>query len=353
MKICFFGQYPDYVRNRVFKKGLKRAGVEITEINSFDMKGKLNKLFFFFREGVKQDYDALFLQYPAQRFFWIAKILSFIKKKPLISDFFVSRYITSVFDYKECGKKSSRALFLYLSDWAVLRFSNLSLVDTKAHKSLICKLFNIKNERLAVVPVGAEDDLFKPKKTKQKKFTVLYYLGYLPAHGVFYVLESAKKLKKYNIFFIFVGEGPEKNKAVEFAKKNRLEKVLFRQPAPYKELPSLINSSSVCLAGPFGKSIKASTVVTGKTYSIMACSRPFIAGKNLATKELIKKSKAGILVSVNKPEELAKAILFLKKKPWDREKIAKNGFLLFKKNYGLLPVGKLLKDIFSKICKLD
>jgi glycosyltransferase involved in cell wall biosynthesis len=353
MKVCFFGQYPDYVRNRVFKKGLKLANIGFLEINSFSLKGKAGKLLFFAEKGLKEKYDVLFLQYPGQNIFWIARLLGWLKGKPLVSDLFVSRYLTSVSDYKECAPGGLRAGLLYYSDWAVLRFSDLSLVDTEAHKASLARLFGVREGKIAVVPVGAEGDLFRPKNKEPKKFIVLYYLSFIPAHGINYVLEAAAKLKKGGIQFLIVGDGPEKEKALEFAEEKKLANVIFRPQVDYGELPSLINDSSICLAGPFGRSEKASTVVTGKTYSIMACEKALIAGRNPATEALLEKRKAGILVSVDNPEELAKAILALKHSPALRKTIAGNGYSLFREKYSLERIGESLKVFFSGISGLD
>ena len=48
---------------------------------------------------------------------------------------------------------------------------------------------------------------------------------------------------------------------------------------PLEELPRLIINADLCLAGPFGNTLQANKVITGKAYQFLSLGKVSIIGK--------------------------------------------------------------------------
>ena len=316
MKVLVTGNYdPLYNRTQILLKGLKNsAEVEVIEfpITSFKTldKNKFNQL--------AQDADFIYL--PPFTHESVKKIKK-LTNKPIIFDPLISKYLTKVFDYQQVYKYSPRAYKNYLKDKAPLHHCDLILADTEAHKNYFVNTFKINPQKIAVLPIGADVNEFKPtQRTNNSIFNVGFYGGFIPLQGVTHIIETAKLLEhKKDIQFNLIGTGFELEKIKKLVNKLHLKNVNFLGWIDYKQLPIAINEFDICL-GIFGDTPKTELVIPNKIYHYGAIGKCIITKETEAIKEVFT-NDADIVLSSNNPSEIAQHILNLKKNPTAYNKI--------------------------------
>jgi len=366
MKICYFGTYErNYSRNRIVIKGLRYNGVEVIECNEdpWKIEHKLSlskiqktKIFInFFKSYIKlilkylknRPYDFIFVGYLGHFDIFLAKILSLIDKKPLIFDAYYSLYDSLVNDRKIINKKSMIAKTLHLIETCTYNLPNLILLDTPTHIDYCSREFKIKKEKFDFVPIGADEEVFYPRKIKKEKiFTILFWGKFIPLQGVDYIIKAAKILENEKLRFKIIGGGGQTYKEIiNLSKKLFIKNVDFVDFIPYEKLPEVVSKGHIGL-GIFGKTEKARRVVPNKAYEILALSLPLITGNSKASRELGLKNKENcILCNMADPKAIADSILLLKRNRKLRNKIAKNGYNFFKENFSTIRIGKKVKEI--------
>lgn len=112
----------------------------------------------------------------------------------------------------------------------------------------------VRRDKIVWIPNGVDLSRFEvPSVPSQKaKFNVMY----LGAHGEVNALDTIvhaadiiqKKGHIEDIKFILVGDGPEKPKLVDEAKKMGLTNIEFRDPVPKKDVPKVLSEADVLIA---------------------------------------------------------------------------------------------------------
>jgi len=352
--VCFFGAYdPGYPRNSVIKKGLRLNGVEVAECRvqprykfwlryPFLVSRCLNNLlkcgFFFVPEFCQKDVP-------------LAKILSVLSAKKVIFDPLAPRFETKIKDWKRKPAGSWQARWnLKIDSWA-FKLSDLILADTRAHKDYYCQNYAITPEKVEILPVGYDDELYRPCAAlkKEKQFNVLFFGSFLPLHGVELILEAARIIssEKASIEFRLVGSGQTLPRARKLASELGLSSVQFEGWLQQSQLPQKIASSDICL-GIFGKTEKANRVVPHKIFQAMGMRKPVITARTPAVEEFFKHGENIFLVDELEPGLLAKAILGLKRDADLRKRIAEKGFELVRRDFSPKAIGRTLVGIIEK-----
>jgi colanic acid biosynthesis glycosyl transferase WcaI len=126
------------------------------------------------------------------------------------------------------------------------------------------------------------------------------------------VLRSAALLKDHpDIVFLLVGDGVEKPKLMETARKHHLTNVHFLPMRSKEEYPEVLAASDVCLA-TLRKEVRT-PVVPSKILSIMAAGRTVVASLPLDgdAPRLINEARCGVCLPPEDPEAMARAVLHL------------------------------------------
>ncbi|MGB2845420.1 MAG: glycosyltransferase family 4 protein [Candidatus Aminicenantaceae bacterium] len=383
MKLCFLGAYdPEYPRNIVIKKGLRRNSIEFSEC------GLLPKYKFFLRYPILlsrylypySKHDFFFVPEFCQKDVPLARFLSLLTSKRVIFDPLASRFETKIIDWERKPLDSWQARWnLKIDNWA-FKLSDLVLADTQAHKDYYCRMYGLPQEKVAVLPVGFDDDIFKPSVVrlphyvrndnsqvvrlprhyvprndiqvvpdKEERFTVLFYGSFLPLHGVDVILQAAKKVykKEPSIQFKIIGSGQTLPKVKSLAGELGLSNVHFEDWLPQDKLPERITLSDICL-GIFGETEKARRVVPHKIFQSMGMRKPVITTRTPAVEEFFSHKENIFLISEPKPEFLSGAILELKRDRVLRDKIAENGYQLVRQKYSPEAIGRTFADIIKR-----
>lgn len=352
LEVCYFGPYdPNYPRNSVIIKGLRKNGVKVIEFNVHSFNRLLDYIKLLKKHQALK-YDVVIL---GGRTYFGQPLMPFIRrmtKKPIVFDAFLTLYETQVVDRKLVDRKSVKAKLWYLLDSSALHDADLLLTDTYEHAKYYSGFYDVEFDKFRRVLLGSDDEVFYPRLTKKENdcFIVMFWGGFIPLQGVRYIIKAAKLLENCkDVKFELIGTGQQHNEALELSRSLRLENTtFFSNWVPYSELTNYIANSDICL-GIFGETDKARRVIPNKVTEAIAMRKPLITGDSSAIKEAFKDRENCLLVPMSNPEALAEAILKLKNDKKLRDKIAENGYKLFKDNFAPKVIGKDLKSVLVKL----
>ena len=352
MKILFIsGREPNYTRNAVILKGLRENDIEVIECtdSSDSYLFRYPKSFGKFIFKRKEDFDIIFIGFFGQP---LVPIIRTLTNKPIVFDAFLSAYETMCFDRKRFKPNSLGGRFFYWLDKHSCEVADKILLDTNAHINYFVDTFGLKREKFQRVFVSADDSIFYLRQAleDENKFEVFYYGSYIPVQGIEYIIKAAKKLESYkDVEFKIIGKGMERRKIMELVQELNVRNIKFIDWIPYKELPLEIAKADICLGGHFSVIGKAKRVISGKTFHFIAMKKPVIIGDNPANRELFEDRKNALLVEHANPDALADAILELKDDESLREKIAEEGYKIFKERCTPKIIGEEIKEIMEEV----
>jgi glycosyltransferase involved in cell wall biosynthesis len=224
----------------------------------------------------------------------------------------------------------------------------------------------ISADKISYIPLGANPFNFQnnaiPLSEKlnqevaylrsQNKFLV----GYAGAHGIANaldtIIDAAVILQKQgadNIHFLFVGDGPEKERLVNIAKNNNINNVTFFEPVPKDMVPSLLQTLDIeILTWNKTDMYVKYGISSNKLWDYMMAAKPIVWAIDSAN-DPVKDAGCGITVPSENPEQLAKAIVQLYNlTDEERAEMGKRGYKYVMENNSVpLLFQKLLDLIYS------
>ncbi len=375
LRVCYFGTYREnYSRNQMMIAGLRLNGVIVTECHQTLWHGIDDRVRIASGDWIKPsfwwrfirvylrllrsyrkvgDYDVLVVGYPGQLDIFLARILSWLKHKPLVWDVFMSIYLISIERGLDKLNRLSIRLLRRIEGMA-LRQPDLLILDTSEYVSWFEQTYKISPTRFRLVPTGADDRIYSPVKRNYNtdgKFTVLYAGTFIPNHGVRYIVEAAKLLADHPaIQFEFIGNGPELDYAKRFVTENQLINVNFTEWLEKDQLINRMSQADVCL-GAFGTTPQSLMTVQNKIYESIALGKPLISGDSTAVRQIFTHGESIYLCERASGRALADAILTLSEDKRLRDKIAQNGYMLYKEKYDLQHNGKRFTAYLNEVIR--
>lgn len=303
-----------YLRNTQEIEVLQKEGAEVDIIGSESKNypKRLLKVYFQLLFCRMKKYDGVMIGFAPQL------VLPFFgwkfRNMPVTIDFFISLYDTFVFDRKKFSADSFIGKYLKKLDEATIHRANRVIADTKHHGAYFVSEFGLNEEKLLVMYLKADTNIFWPREQKKParmdgKFVILYFGSVLPLQGIDVILKAIELLKeRKDLYFIMVGPIQDKYEKVQASN------IEYHDWLPQEELADYISYSDLCLAGHFNAEInKAKRTIPGKAYIYRAMERPMILGKNPANMELYAPEDEGIYyVQMGNPEALAEKIVQIK-----------------------------------------
>jgi len=280
-----------------------------------------------------EDHDAVVVGYNGYFDMPLAKLLTKIRRKPLIFTPVFPLYETSVEDREYINRDSISSKFIHLIDETSCRLADLIIIETETYLKYYCQEFNIPKEKFFKIPLGADEKNFTSRPEEQTHDTdrlrVLFYGKFIPLQGIPYILKAAKLLEKdKDIAFEIIGSGQLSEEISKLTDHLKIKNVSFIDWVNYGDLPHHIQRADICL-GIFGTTCKAQRGIPIKVYETLAMKKPVITGASPAAKEVFKHNVNCILCEMGNPEALADSILLLKENKDLREEIAEAGFNLY------------------------
>lgn len=291
-KICVITCYkdPDYIRAITLRAAFSKDANNTVTVVKNAHRGVLRypevvlKLVL---SRLKYNHDVYVLTFRGYELLPFFLLVTVGKKR--IFDEFINLIEWAVYEHKKVNPSSIAAKVLYAGYRLLLGRNDMILADTDAHAAYSAKLMKLPLSMFMSVPVSADELIFQPQKHVKKSagFQVFYYGNMLPLHGLSDVIDAALRLKDDpGISFLLVGGKQSVVEQVEHAKVQGA-RIEYRAWVPYASLPKLAAASSLCLAGPFGGTLQASMVVTGKTYQFLSLGLPTLIGQTREAPELV------------------------------------------------------------------
>lgn len=184
------------------------------------------------------------------------------------------------------------------------------------------------NSDVCVIPNAANTDLFHPGARLHfevpKPFVVFY--GALAAwQGIDTIIAALREPDwPSNLNLVIAGDGVERPK-VEHAGRND-KRVVYLGSIPYSEVPGLIGSS---IASLIPKNNAGGHLAVGlsplKLYESLACGTPVIVTDISGPRDIVRKHGCGLVVPLEDPGALAKAVAWMRDNPEQREVMGNRG----------------------------
>ncbi len=179
------------------------------------------------------------------------------------------------------------------------------------------------HRRIAVVPNGANTDLFRPDAPRAEGLPdgpyVVFFGGLAQWHGVDTMLAAAAHPDwPDGVSLVIVGDGQERSKVAAAARAS--ERIVAVGYRPYEEVPGFVApalTGLVTISDPRGRS--RTGLLPLKLFETLACGVPAIVTDFPGQAKIIREHRCGIVVPVDDPGELARAVATLAADPaWAR-----------------------------------
>lgn len=366
MKVVYFGTYrAEYSRNQIMIAGLRSAGVEVLECHEPLWRGiedrvqaasggwfNLPFLARLLRAYLKllwrglrlPEYDVLVCGYPGQFDVFLARLLTWLRGRPLVWDVFMSIYLVALERGLDQKGRRTASLLRTVERWA-LHLPDRLIQDTSEYVDWLTRTHGIASERFRLVPTGADNRIFRPLDSipEAQPFTVLYYGTFIPNHGVPYIIEAARCLKdEPGMRFELVGEGPDQEACQQLARRYGLDFVTFLPWMPQDQIRQHMAMAAICL-GAFGHTPQSLMTVQNKIYEGLAMGRPVVSGDSPAVRRALRHAQTIWLVDRDRPESLAEAIRILRADPALRRSLGAAGYEVFEREYSVERLGQAFR----------
>lgn len=374
MRVCYFGTYRRaYPRNQIMIEGLRRAGVEVVECQvplwtgiedrvqaalggwarpnfAWRVVSTYCRLLAAFRRV--GDFDVLMLGYPGQIDTFLARLLAWQRRRPLVLDVFMSIYLIAWERGLVARRPFSGKLIWWLEKVACCLPDHL-ILDTAEYVDWFHATYGLDSARFSLVPTGADDRIYRPVETPHPNdggpFRVLYYGSYIPLHGVETMVRAADLLRDHDdILLEMIGEGPEKAKALALAEELGLTNVRFSGWVDKHDLPARVAEAGVCL-GVFGTSEQSSRTIQNKIYEALAMGKVVITGDSPTVRKALVHGQHAYLIPRGDPVALAAAILHLKDDVALRARLATEGYAHFQVHFIPDVLGRQTRAILEAV----
>jgi len=373
LRICYFGTYrANYSRNQIMVDGLRRSGAEVIECHESLWWGiedrvqaasgswlrpafiarvvrTYSKLLRTYRKV--GDYDVMVLGYPGQLDVYLARILTWLRRRPLVLDVFMSLYLIASERGLVTQHPVTARLIYWLEKLACLLPDQLVL-DTAEYVAWFQSTYGISPDRFRLVPTGADDRVFEPvyrERVDDGLLHVVYYGTFIPNHGVEYIIDAANILADDDrIRFELIGQGPDREKAVALVRHYGLSNVTFVDWLGREELVMRVARADVCL-GAFGTTPQSTMTIQNKIYEGLAMGKPVVTGDAPTIRATLRHSEHVYLVERANPGDLATALLTLQSDPALRERLAHQGRQMFLREYSVGHIGERMQSHLAEL----
>lgn len=364
LRVVYFGTFrEEYARNQMQMEGLRRAGIEVLVCHRPLWLGMEDRLLLasggwrspaFWLRTLRTyagliadfrrlpDFDVLVIGYPGHYDVFLAWLLSRLRRKPLAWDLFNSVYLMS----RERGLQQRSPftinLLRRLEAFAV-RLPERMFLDTPQFIAWFEEQYQADPARFRTVAIGADDRYFQPRPetAETQPFTVLYYGGYIPNHGIETVIQAAYLLRtEIDLQFKLIGDGPTRPAAIELARQLALDNLTFIDWLNREQLAEHIAGAGVVL-GAFSNSEQLSLTNNNKIYEAFAMQKAVISARSPAIPAVVQHGESLYLVERADPHSLAQAVLTLNNDPELRAHLAKNGRKLFEQHFNPTAIGQI------------
>ena len=315
-----------YVFEDAFADNIKVIRTHVSDSYNNNFRGRLRAYFSFVLSGIfgglfkaREKYDLILVSSPPLSVGFIAIVLSFFKRIPII---FEVRDLWPESAIETGIIKNKFMIWLsYKLERYIYKKAKLINVVTPAMKDVLIKQKNISPEKIICIPNAADfdiaDSLHKnfDRTEFRKKMGIVDKLAlcYVGAHGfanhLIQLIEAAELLKTEPVVFILIGDGMQKKMLIEESNKRNLNNIRFIDSVTKEDALRYILSSDIGIS-VLKKIDIFKTVYSNKTFDYMACKKPILMAIDGISKELVEVSDAGTFVVPEDPTDFANKVKY-------------------------------------------
>lgn len=373
MTVCFFGSYDrTFTSNIIVKKGLEMEGirvvevmhqVQVTDMNKPEHMGivplmkrlwkktGILKQIVNHRRDLKQA-DVIYVGYPGHADVVLAWVVAKLFGCRLVFNPLVIFYTGFVDDQGILKPGSLLARLLKWGEGLIYQMCDRVYADTPDQKTHLKRLFHLPPEKIEVLPIGADDEVYTFEgygNVKDHHFNVMYYGLYSPLHATPVIIEAANLVRKdRSIRFVMVGKGQTLDETVKLAQSYKLSNVEFYPDMTEATATATLQRANVFL-GFIAKHPSVDRIVPNKVYQGMALGKAVVTAKAPAIASILTQKKDVYMITPNDPKALADAICDLKAHPQLEQTIAKGGREVFLARFTPRAVGAQLRGSFEAL----
>ena len=211
----------------------------------------------------------------------------------------------------------------------------------------------VSKEKITWISNGVDISKFKyfPKKRTEK--LIVTYTGAIgKANNLDILLKVANELKNQrNIFFNIIGDGPEKEKLINYKNTNNLQNVYIKNSLPKNKIIDVLINSDVLFLSLLDTPLYKYGISMNKLFEYMAVGRIVILAGNPRNNPL-SEANAGFTVPPNDVNGLKNTILKIYNlSERERNDIGRKLRKHVENNYSIKVLVNKLEDIFKEIIK--
>jgi len=298
-----------------------------------------------------EPWDLLVLGYPGLYDVPVAHRIARFRRRKYVLDAFMSPWLIAL----ERGLVQRAPLtgkMLHAIERATLTRPDLILQDTAEYAAWTRREFGVSPDRVRLVPTGADTTLFFPRPyapSPDGSFRIVYVGTFIPNHDVGTMIRAAARLRDISeIRFRFVGDGPDRPAAEQFARDHGLAQIRFDPPVPPDQVPHCLAEVDIAL-GAFGTTPQSLMTIQNKIYEALAMAKPVVTGDSPAVRSLFEHARHLWLCPRANPEALADALRHLHQNPSVRQSLAEAGHARFREVGTIEAIGRTLRRHFEEL----
>lgn len=283
--ILFWGRHgnygPDYPRNRVIESVMRELGCTVSRF--LPVFSPLADIEYVLRGGTPP--DVIWVPCFRQRDLPAAARYARRNGIPLVFDPLISAYDKQVSERRKFPADSSRARRLLAWEQRLFQSADYLVADTQGHADYFHDVHGVARERLLVIPVGAEEALFRPHplpvRPAGEPLELVFFGTFIGLQGVDVLAEAIRQYAGPPVRWRLIGEGPMREGCEQVLRALPPGQVSFEPWGPLAELPGRLVTADAIL-GIFGTTDKAQRVIPNKVYQGLALGRPVITARTPA-----------------------------------------------------------------------
>lgn len=265
---------------------------------------------------------------------------------PLIFDPLISAYQKEVFEKEKWPEGDKRAAKLCRWEANLYEQADFIIADTHLHRKYYTEIFGIDPDKVMVIHVGADEQLFQPQPLPNMggRVEVLFYGSFLKLHGSEAIVDAASMLDDQRIQWVLMGEGDAKSRIQQRARN--LRNVHFEPWIDYDRLPQRISRAHILL-GVFGTTPKASMVIPNKVFQAMAMGRPLVTLPSKAYPQCVRESDVIGWVPPGDPQALAACVRHWVRQPDTLPERGSQTRTIYERYFSMEKLIKELKNVLE------
>jgi glycosyltransferase involved in cell wall biosynthesis len=192
--------------------------------------------------------------------------------------------------------------FFEIIEHRLYKSASKIVVVTDSFKEILVNKNQIKASKILVVKNGVNKKLFNPRSKDLNLLSELglngkFIIGYIGthgmAHGLDFILSSAKSIEDSNVHFLFVGDGAMKEELVKLKKSLSLSNVTMLPSIRKEEVSRYTSIIDIGLVN-LKKSETFKSVLPSKIFELCGMHKPILLGVEGESKKLIDHYNVGL-----------------------------------------------------------